>query len=182
MSRPVFYVAYGKLKNDLEREKALQRRFDEYLALTEQYWIEHGDLNSELSVKLQRVQNMCVRYVCNIRRRYDHISSSFASLSWLRLKERRTLHSLSLLFRILHTSTPNYLSSLFSYLYSNDYVNTTSLICGSLSISLHRTSRYSSSFTCRTGILFHSKNTKSCKIEIDFYAKPVDTAQLQMYR
>ncbi|KAJ4427844.1 hypothetical protein ANN_25623 [Periplaneta americana] len=78
--------------------------------------IELCDLSSELSVKLQRVQNMCVRYVCNIRR-YDHISPSFASLSWLRLKERRTLDSLSLLFRILHTSTPNYLSSLFLMMY-----------------------------------------------------------------
>ncbi|KAJ4433606.1 hypothetical protein ANN_15916 [Periplaneta americana] len=36
-----------------------------------------SDLSSELSVKLQRVQNMCVRYVCNIRR-YDHISPSFS--------------------------------------------------------------------------------------------------------
>ncbi|KAJ4431494.1 hypothetical protein ANN_20092 [Periplaneta americana] len=77
-----------------------------------------SDLSSELSVKLQRAQNICVRYVCNIRR-YDHISPSFESLSWLRLKERRTLHSLSLLFRILHILTPNYLSSRFSYLYPN---------------------------------------------------------------
>ncbi|KAJ4447455.1 hypothetical protein ANN_09462 [Periplaneta americana] len=77
-----------------------------------------SDLSSELSVKLQRAQNMCVRYVCNIRR-YDHISPSFASFRGFRLKERRTLHSLSLLFRILHTLTPNYLSSRFSYLYFN---------------------------------------------------------------
>ncbi|KAJ4426432.1 hypothetical protein ANN_27246 [Periplaneta americana] len=86
-----------------------------------------SDLSSELSVKLQRAQNMCVRYVCNIRR-YDHISPSFASLSWLRLKDRRTLHSLSLLFRILHTSTSNYLSSRFSYLYSNHDSKQASLV------------------------------------------------------
>ncbi|KAJ4436963.1 hypothetical protein ANN_17095 [Periplaneta americana] len=44
-----------------------------------------SDLSYELSVKLQRVQNMCVRYVCNIRR-YDHISPSFASLCGFDLK------------------------------------------------------------------------------------------------
>ena len=123
-----------------------------------------SDLSSELSVKLQRAQNMCVRYVCNIRR-YDHISPSFASLSWLRLKERRTLHSLSLLFRILHTSTPNYLSSRFSYLYSNHDVNTRSLICGTLSIPLHRTSCYSSSFTVSTSRQWNSlsQSIRGCK-------------------
>ena len=43
-----------------------------------------------------RAQNACrpIRYICNIRR-YDHVSPSFRALSWLRLRDRRTAHSLS---------------------------------------------------------------------------------------
>ena len=83
------------------------------------------DLAENLSDKLQRVHNMCIRYVFNILR-YEHISSSFEDLSWLRLNDRRTLHSLILLFQILRTSSPNYLASRLHFLSSNHDLSTRS--------------------------------------------------------
>ena len=71
------------------------------------------DLSVNLAQRLQRVHNVCVRYICN-NRRSDHDTPSLEKLSWLRLRERRTFYWLSLLFNILNTSTPSYLSNRFN--------------------------------------------------------------------
>ena len=104
------------------------------------------DLAENLSDKLQRVHNMCIRYIFNIRR-YEHISPSFEDLSWLRLNDRRTLHSLVLLFQILRTSSPNYLASRFHFLSSNHDLNTRSQHNLTLSIPYHRTCLYFISYS-----------------------------------
>ena len=104
------------------------------------------DLSVNLAQRLQLVHNVCVRYICNIRR-FDHVTPSLEKLSWLRLRERKTFHSLSLLFKILDTSTPSYLSNRFNRLshYHNHGIR--SQQCSILSIFLHNTSLYTSSFT-----------------------------------
>ena len=104
------------------------------------------DLAENLSDKLQRVHNMCIRYIFNIRR-YEHISPSFEDLSWLRLNYSRTLHSLVLLFKILRNSSPNYLSSRFHFLSSNHDLSTRSQHNLTLSIPYHRSSLYSTSYS-----------------------------------
>ena len=104
------------------------------------------DLSVNLAQRLQRVHNVCVRYICNIRRS-DHVTPSLEKLSWLRLRERRTFHSLSLLFKILNTSTPSYLSNRFNRLSHFHNLGTRSQQCSVLSIPSHNTSLYSSSFT-----------------------------------
>lgn len=108
-----------------------------------------SDLSHDLTQKLQRVHNACVRFICNIRL-YDHISPSFNELSWLRLADRRSLHCLSLLYQILHTSTPEYLASRFHNLSTYHNLYTRSQRDTLLSVPLHRTSAYSSSFTIDT--------------------------------
>ena len=104
------------------------------------------DLSVNFAQRLQRVHNMCVQYVCNIRRS-DHVTPSLKKLSWFRLKKRRTFHSLSLLFNILDTSTPSYLSNRFNRLSHFHNLGTRSQQCSFLSIPSHNTSLYSSSFT-----------------------------------
>ena len=64
--------------------------------------IVYSDLNVNLSQRLQRVHNACIRFIFNARR-YDH----FNNLSWLRLNKRCQLHSLTFLFKILHSCIPN---------------------------------------------------------------------------
>ena len=63
-------------------------------------------------------------------------------LSWLRLRERRTFHSLSLLFKILVTSTPSYLSNRFNRLSHFHNLGTRSQQCSVLSIPSHNISLY----------------------------------------
>ena len=102
------------------------------------------NLTTDLSQKLQRVHNTCVRFIYNTRK-YDHVglSPSFEALGWLRLQERRYIHSLVLLYNILNTPTPTYISTRFHY-----YLPTmTSRHDPFLSMPSRRTSQYTSSFT-----------------------------------
>ena len=94
------------------------------------------DLSANLTQRLQRVHNVCVRFICNIRRS-DHVTSSLEQLSWLRLRDRRTFHFLSLIYNILHTSTPKYLSNRFSRLSDSQNFDTRSQQYSVLSIPLH---------------------------------------------
>lgn len=108
------------------------------------------NLNTDLAHRLQRVHNICVRFVCNIRK-FDHVTPSLELLSWSPLKERRFFNSLLLLFKIIHTSTPSYLASRFVYL---SLPRTRNMYL--LSIPLHRTSFYSSSFSISIPRLWNS--------------------------
>lgn len=45
-------------------------------------------------------------------------------LGWLSMKQRRELHSLTMMYKILHGLAPNYLSDLFSYQNEIHNVNT----------------------------------------------------------
>uniref|UniRef100_A0A1B6JLP3 Reverse transcriptase domain-containing protein n=1 Tax=Homalodisca liturata TaxID=320908 RepID=A0A1B6JLP3_9HEMI len=65
--------------------------------------VSKGDLE-----KLQRVQNMCVRYVCGLRR-FDHVSEARRSLGLLTVADTCTLRSSCLVYRILITGRPGYL-------------------------------------------------------------------------
>ena len=85
-------------------------------------------------------------FICNIRRS-DHVIPSLEQLAWLRLRYRRTFRSLSLLYDILHTSTPKYLSNRFSRLSDSHIIDTRSQQYSVLSIPLDHTTSYSSSFT-----------------------------------
>ncbi|KAJ4438979.1 hypothetical protein ANN_14933 [Periplaneta americana] len=61
--------------------------------------------------------------------------------------DRRSVHSLCLLYRIIHDSTPNFLASRFTLLASHHNRNTRSQHNLLLSIPRHQTSLYSSSFS-----------------------------------
>lgn len=74
------------------------------------------DLSEQLLDKLERLQNVCIRFIFGLRK-YDHVSSFRARLKWLPIRHRRNLHILSLLFNVLfRPQSPNYLSEKFSYL------------------------------------------------------------------
>ena len=127
------------------------------------------DLSVTSAQRLQRVHNMCVRFVCNIRRA-DHVTPSLEMLSWLRLEDRRKIHCLSLLFHILHFSTPVYLASRFQNLSTHHNLDTRSQHSSILSIPSHRTSSYSSSFTVAVLRLWNSlpSNVRDCQTSNQF--------------
>ena len=132
----------------------------------------YTDLNMRLTDRLQRVHNACVRFICNVRRS-DRITPSLNMLSWVRLKERRTIHSLTLLFNILQTSNPSYLASRFQHLSSYHEIDTRSQHHITLSIPKHRTSFYSSSFTISAAHLWNSlpQHVRYCRTSSNFKNK-----------
>ena len=113
------------------------------------------DFSDSLSDKFQRVHNMCIRYISNIRR-YEHISPSLQHLSWLRLNDRRIFQSLVLIFQIFHTLPPYYLPSRFHFLSSNHNLCTQSQHNLTLNIPSHITALYSASYTVSSSQLWNS--------------------------
>ena len=106
--------AYGKLKH--------ARRFKNFLnessklKLTETYilsQLNYGDiilqnLTNLLQNKIQKLQNSCTRYTFGLRK-YDHISGFIKGKNILSMKNRRMLHSLTLMYKIQIKKAPNYL-------------------------------------------------------------------------
>ena len=113
-SKKIFYIMHSlkRLKNFLPTN--LKRILVQTLVMPHFDYCDVllTDLSNKHSEKLQRVHNMCIRYIFNIRR-YDHVSPYFHELSWLKLHNRRKMHCLVLLFKIVLTSNPNYLASRF---------------------------------------------------------------------
>lgn len=107
------------------------------------------DISSELNKKLQRVQNSCIRYVTGLRK-YDHISSEYTKLRELNIHQRRDLHALSLLYKTVNLDVvPSYITSLTLKLCDSGSRTTRSTNNNLLSIPLHRTARYSNSYTVK---------------------------------
>ncbi|KAJ4440944.1 hypothetical protein ANN_10793 [Periplaneta americana] len=130
------------------------------------------DLSSDNKTKLQRAHNLCVRFVSNVRK-YDHITASLETIGWLKLDNKRNLHSLLFLFEILNSSIPSYLLSRFTYLSSHHNLNRRSRRETILTIPSHRTSSYSSSFTIALPRLWNSLSTgiRDCRTKIEYKCK-----------
>ena len=71
------------------------------------------DLNSDLTTRLQRAHNMCVRFIFNIRR-YDHITPSFEALNWVPLTDHRNselLYFKVFVFRFQYVTSHHHLNT-----------------------------------------------------------------------
>lgn len=78
------------------------------------------DATSELFSKIDRLQNLCIRFVYGLRK-FDHVSKYRKDLKWLPSRFRLNVHILTLLYNILHNpSIPCYLRERYEYLYSRD--------------------------------------------------------------
>ena len=58
--------------------------------------------------KIQRCQNMCTRFIFNLRK-FDHISESFNSLQLLNMENARKVQSLCLMHKLVQKNAPTYL-------------------------------------------------------------------------
>jgi hypothetical protein len=59
--------------------------------------------------RIQLIQNCCVRLIGGIRGRERGVSAKLREIKWLRMNERRVLHSLVLFNKIIIMKRPNYL-------------------------------------------------------------------------
>ena len=64
--------------------------------------------------RIQRIQNNCVRFICNLQK-YDHISSEFSKLNTLNMYNRSLSHALTYMFKCVNEKVPVYLSENVRY-------------------------------------------------------------------
>ena len=114
----------------------------------------YNDITVELSDRLQRAQNYCVRFIFNLRRD-AHVTPYFNQLSLLKLNNLRHYHILQLLYSILESHTPAYLSERFTFL-SNISERNTRRGSSTLAIPKHRTMIFNKSFTVTSCRLWNS--------------------------
>ena len=104
------------------------------------------NLNEDRLNKLERLQNLCIRYIFGLRK-YDHISEFRSRLNWVEIRDRRNLHTLSRLFNVLkNPRSPSYLNSGFTALAAHGLgLRSESIL--NLRISKQSTAFYEYSFT-----------------------------------
>ena len=116
------------------------------------------DLSEQLLDKLERLQNLCIRFIFGLRK-YDHISEYRSRLKWVEIRDRRNLHLLTLLYNILnYPRFPTYLRSRFQYLAEHGR-ELRSKDENTLLIPQHRTVFYGESFTVRASRLWNQVDT-----------------------
>lgn len=75
----------------------------------------YTDVTECLLNKLERLLNLCIRFVFGIRK-YDHVTRYRTQLKWLNIRNRRNVHTLTLLYNILHNAwSPEYLRERFEF-------------------------------------------------------------------
>ena len=109
------YITISRFKKFMSRESKIilvesvilsQFNFGDTLLL---------NISQELQRKIQRVQNLCLRFIFDVKKNSDvNYDVLLSSLNTLDMFHRRVLHSLCLLFKVLNNSEPVYLSDLFT--------------------------------------------------------------------
>ena len=87
--------------------------------------IVYSNMDNYLKEKIQKVQNLCIRFIFDLKRK-DHCnySSYRKQLKWLDMNLRRLKHGFTLIYKILHGLAPNYLCDTFTLVNQMHNVNT----------------------------------------------------------
>ncbi|KAG7308368.1 hypothetical protein JYU34_005566 [Plutella xylostella] len=117
--------------------------------------VSYLDLTEELLSKLERLQNLCIRFIFGLRK-YDHISEYRAQLKWLPIRLRRNTHILTVLYNVLNNpAAPHYLRCKFTYLCSHGRA-LRSQENKMLSVPSHNSATYSNSFAIKAVNLWNA--------------------------
>jgi hypothetical protein len=104
------------------------------------------DLTGQQKLKVRRLMNSCLRFIFNLRKD-EHISGYYDRLGWLNSDDRREYLICCLLFSILHTSSPSYLSDDFRPLHRPlSHLRSSPSSSFDLAVPFCRTSTYQRSF------------------------------------
>ena len=121
--------AFGKLKTAWKYGKFLSAQSKRIIAecyiLSQFNYLDvvWRTITKRLWNKIQRIQNNCVRFICNLRK-YDHISCEFKQLNTLNMNNRATLHSLTQIYKCVSIKAPVYLTDKIKYVSSTHEHNT----------------------------------------------------------
>src|ERR1041384_4859505 len=97
-------------------------------------------------LRLQRAQNACVRFTCNVSR-FQHITPFYSQLNILKLEMRRMMLVAVLIWKIIKYKTPAYLFDHFHYFSDTTRSLPTRSNDQNLRIPKHRTTIFSQPFT-----------------------------------
>ena len=126
-----------------------------------------SNMDKYLEQKVQKIQNMCLRFIYNIRRKdnWDH-NLCLKNLGWLDMRQRTIKHALTLVYKILKGLAPHYLQDTFTLVNEIHNVNTRNRNCNiyidkNIKSKIHR-----NSYTCYMAKIFNLlpeniKNSKS---------------------
>lgn len=106
--------------------------------------------------KIQRIQNACMRFVCNIPYRH-HVTPYLVMLNEHTMIERITYLSLVLLHKIYHTREPSYL---YSLLIRRSDMHNINIRINSFTLPQHTTVKYEGSFEYLASYLLNSVLSK----------------------
>ena len=105
------------------------------------------------SSRVQKIQNSCIRFIYNLRRR-DHVSHKLVELGWLNMHNRRKLHLASFVRRVLETGLPTYIRERLKHRVLVHDVDTRNAHL--LDIPKHKTSIFKRSFSYSAVSVYNS--------------------------
>ena len=82
-----------------------------------------SNISKRLSNKIQKFQNCCTRFIFGLKK-FDHISDKFKSLGFLNMDNRRKVHALTTMHKIINKRGPKYLYNRIEYTSNLHYHNT----------------------------------------------------------
>jgi exonuclease III len=158
LSRKVFaaYRSLNRLRNFLPISTKINLARSLILSILDYADVCYPDLSEDLLGKLERLQNIAIRFIFNLRK-FDHVSDYRIKLNWLPIRFRRDLHILKLLYSTLfYPNSPLYLRNCFSFHFSS--LNRTLRSSSSLALDIppHSSDFMSYSFTVHAVRLWNS--------------------------
>ena len=94
--------------------------------------------------RLQRVQNYCVRLICNLRKCYS-VTQKLVGINWLSMNKRRFLHYATLFNKLLILKKPVYLHRKLTF---RSHIHNVNIRCKDLlTIPRHPTTGFQKSFS-----------------------------------
>lgn len=123
------------------------------------------DLTQAHLDKLERLQNVCIRFVFGLRK-YDHVSEFRSKLKWLPIRLRRDVHILSSLHKIIYNpKTPSYLKERFHFRQETSSRELRPSYQLTLSCTSQKTKFYHNSFTSQAVRLWNELPLDIRKVE-----------------
>ena len=84
-------------------------------------------MNKVTQNKIEKILKLCIRYIFNAKKSsVFSITEHRKKLGWLNMSERRAVHGLTLMFKIVNGQAPNYLSDLITFTDEIHHINTRS--------------------------------------------------------
>ena len=144
------FLQFSRYKRFLSKESKITLCQSLVLSQFNYCDIIYSSMDAYLEKKIQNIQNMCLRFIFNIKKRNHHTDylSLLNQLGWLTMKKKTIKNGLVMMYKILNGLAPNYLSDFITLTSEIHNINTRSRsnnsiwINKSITSKIHRKSFY----------------------------------------